>query len=85
MNPTDEASRGLKPQKLSSQHRWWRGAEVLWESEDRWPNAAVEEASDSDPEVRASTNVHRIGVQQHDGDVNSTITTNSDDALSNVG
>ena len=25
MNPADEASRGLKPQKLSSQHRWWRG------------------------------------------------------------
>ncbi|XP_068724225.1 uncharacterized protein [Montipora capricornis] len=85
MNPANEASRGLKPQKLSSQHRWWRGPEFLWEPEDRWPNAAVEEVSDDDPEVRASTNVHRIGVEKHDGDVNSTITTNGDDALSNVG
>ena len=85
MNPADEASRGLKPQKLSSQHCWWRGSEFLWEPEDRWPNAAVEEVSDDDPEVRASTNVHRIGVEQHDGDVYSTTTTNSDDASSNVG
>ena len=43
----------------------------------------MEEVSDDDPEVPSSTNVHRIGVEQHDGGVNS-ITTNSDDALSNV-
>lgn len=86
MNPADEASRGLKPQKLSSKHRWWRGPGFLWEPEDRWPNAAVEGDSDDDPEVRASTNVHRIGVEQHDGDdVSSTTTTNNNDALSNVG
>lgn len=45
----------------------------------------MEEVSDDDPEVRASTKVHRIGVEQHDGDVNSTTLTNSDDASSNVG
>ena len=85
LNPADDASRGLKPQKLSSEHRWWRGPEFLWEPEDRWPNTAVAEVPDKDPEVPASTNVHRIGVEQHDGDVNSTTSINSGDALSNVG
>ena len=51
MNPADEASRDLKPQRLFSQHRWWRGPEFLWEPEDRCPNAAVEDVSDGDPEV----------------------------------
>ncbi|XP_068756313.1 uncharacterized protein [Montipora capricornis] len=54
MNPADKATRGLKPQRLTSQHRWWRGPEFLWEPEGYWPNAAVEEVSDSDTEVRAS-------------------------------
>ena len=35
MNPADDASCGLKRQKLSNQHRWWRGPEFLWEPEDR--------------------------------------------------
>ena len=73
INPADDASRGLNPQKLSSQHFWWRGPEFLWEPDDRWLNAMVEEVLDNNPEVRASTNVHRIGVEQNDGDVNSTM------------
>ena len=31
VNPADDASRGLKPPKLSCQHRWWRGPEFLSE------------------------------------------------------
>ena len=58
VNPTDDASRGLNPQKLSSQYRWWRGPDFLWETEDCWPSAKYEEAPDSDPEVRVSANVH---------------------------
>ena len=30
VNPADDASRGLKPLKLSCQHQWWRGPEFLW-------------------------------------------------------
>ena len=41
MNPADDASHGLKPQKLSTQHRWWRGPELLCEPEDHWPNKVV--------------------------------------------
>ena len=85
MNPADDASRGLKPQKLSNQHRWWRGPEFLWEPEDRWLNVVMEEVPENDPEVRASTDVHQIGVKQHDRDVTSTTNTNSDDTLPNEG
>ena len=68
VNPADDASRGLNPQKLSSQHRWWRGPDFLWETEDCWPSAKYEEVPDSDPEVRASTNVHPVSVRTHHGD-----------------
>jgi len=85
INPADDASRGLKPQKLSTQHRRWRGPEFLWEPEDGWPNALVEEVPENDPEVRASTKVHEIIVKQNDCDVNSTTNTNSDDTLPNEG
>ena len=85
MNPANDTSRGLKPQKLFTQHRWWRGPESLWEPEDRWPNAVMEEVPENIPEVRASTNVHQISVKQNDRDVNSTTNTNSDDTLPNEG
>ena len=68
VNPADDASRGLNPQKLSSQHRWWRAPDFLWETEDCWPSAKYEEVPDSDPEVRASTNVHPVSVRTHHGD-----------------
>lgn len=29
LNPADDASRRLRTQKLSTQHRWWRGPEFL--------------------------------------------------------
>ena len=85
MNLADEASRGLKPQKLPSQHRFWTGPEVVWEPEELWLNAVVVEVPGNDTEVRASTSVHQIGVKQHDRDVNSTTNTNNDDTLPNEG
>ena len=45
-NPADDASRGLNPQKLSSQYRWWRGPDFLWETEDCWPSAKYVEVPD---------------------------------------
>jgi len=85
MNPADDASSGVKPQKLSTQHRWWRAPEFLSEPEDFWPNAVVEEVPENDPEVRASTNVHQISVKRNDRDVNSTTNTNRDDTSPNEG
>ena len=63
VNPADDASRGLKPSKLSCRHRWWRGPEFLWEAEECWPGVVTYgEVPDSDPEVRISANVHLIHV-----------------------
>ena len=64
-NPADDASRGLNPQKLSSQQRWWRGPNFLWEAEERWPSARYEEVPDSDPEVRTLANAYPTTVESH--------------------
>ena len=56
MNPADDASRGFKPQKLIDQHRWWKGPEYLWESEENWPEAEIGD------EVQA----HSIMTENHD-------------------
>ena len=64
VNPADDASRSLKPSKISCQHRWWRGPEFLWEAEECWPGVVTYgEVPDSDPEVRISANVHPISVE----------------------
>ena len=62
MNPVDDASRGLKPQKLIDQHRWWKGPEYLWESEENWPEAEIGEVSQNDPEVRDELQVHSMEI-----------------------
>ena len=64
-NPADDASRGLNPQKLSSQQRWWKGPNFLWEAEECWPSARYEEVPDSDPEVRTSANAYPTTVESH--------------------
>ena len=64
VNPADDDLRGLKSSKLSCQHRWWRGPEFLWETEECWLGVVtIEEVPDSDPEVRISANVHPISVE----------------------
>ena len=56
VNPADDASRGLKPSKLSCQHLWW--------TEECWPGVVTYgEVPDSDPEVRISANVYPISVE----------------------
>jgi len=45
----------------------------------------VEKVPENDPEVRASTNVHKIGVMQHDHNVNFITNTNNDDTLASEG
>ena len=64
-NPADDASRGLTPQNLSSQQRWWRGPNFLWETEECWPSTTHGEVPDSDPEVRTSANAYPTTVESH--------------------
>ena len=63
MNPADDASRGLKPRKLIDQHRWWKGPDYLWESEENWPEAEIGEVLQNDPEVRDEVQVHSIKIE----------------------
>ena len=37
LNPVDDASRGLHPHQLTSEHRWFTGPEFLRETETKWP------------------------------------------------
>ncbi|KAL9975992.1 hypothetical protein ACROYT_G013221 [Oculina patagonica] len=60
LNPADDASRGLKPKRLSSQHRWWKGPEYLWQSENNWPKTEIGEVPHDDPEVRNEAQIHSI-------------------------
>jgi len=52
-NPADDASRGLDCSRVSSSHRWFKGADFLWASDQLWPQdlqgALI---SDDDSEVR---------------------------------
>jgi transposase InsO family protein len=59
LNPADDASRGLRPEELTAkEHRWWRGPEFLWKSEDHWPHAEIQEVSENDIEVKTGSQVH---------------------------
>jgi hypothetical protein len=55
LNPADDASRGLTPQSLSSQHRWWNGPEFLCKHEEFWPHAAIDSVYEEDLVVRDSS------------------------------
>ena len=66
LNPADDASHGLKSQKLIDQHRWWKGPEYLWESEENWPEAEIGEVSQNDPEVRDEVQAHSIKIENPD-------------------
>ena len=37
LNPADMASRGLQPADELGLHKWIRGPDFLWKSEDNWP------------------------------------------------
>ena len=37
-NPADDASRGIDILNISSDHRWFKGPEFIWLSEDHWPS-----------------------------------------------
>ena len=71
LNPANDASRGLKPQKLIDQYRWWKGPEYLWESEENWPEAEIGEVSQTDPEVRDEVQVHSIKIETPEAGLNS--------------
>ncbi len=60
MNPADDASRGLSPQKLCSQSRWWNGPVFLWQELENWPTTEVSSIPNDDPEVLTNVKIHVI-------------------------
>jgi hypothetical protein len=60
LNPADDASRGLSPQKLCSQSRWWNGPVFLWQERESWPTTEVSSIPNDDPEVLTKVKIHVI-------------------------
>ena len=52
LNPADDCSRGLDPQKYVEQERWLRGPEFLWNPRDSWPDQQIEEIPDTELEIK---------------------------------
>ena len=54
LNPADMASRGLQPADELGLHKWIRGPDFLWKSEDNWPEQPTHLPllPDDDPEMK---------------------------------
>lgn len=65
LNPADDASRGLKGNELSNQHRWIAGPNFLWLPESEWPQllSNLDEVSVADPEIKGVL-VHSIDANE---------------------
>ena len=60
LNPADDASRGLSPQKLSTNHRWWNGPEFLIQERKNWPETKVSEVPKEDTEAHTEVKIHHV-------------------------
>ena len=66
VNTAGDVSCGLKPQKLSCQHQWWRGLDFLEGQRSCWPDVVTcAKVKESDPKLRILANVHLISVRTH--------------------
>ena len=63
LNPADDCSRGLDPQKFIEQERWLRGPEFLWGSKDLWPDQQEEEIPDSELEIKKEKTTCATGLE----------------------
>jgi hypothetical protein len=77
--PLNPASRGLKPEDLASQHRWWTGPEFLSQSEDCWPCSEVTTLPVDDPEVQRNVRVNSTvkGCDNDTSNIHDIVTTQS--------
>jgi len=62
LNPADDCSRGLLPEELSAEHRWFRGPEFLYQPEEQWP-------APYQPVLPSDTEEQLIGHVKHESTV----------------
>ena len=64
MNPADNASHGLDPNKSTSTFKWFEGPEFLWHNKTSWPLKRIEGITDENPKVKhlltVNTNLGRL-------------------------
>jgi len=53
LNPADDASRGLHPHQLTSEHRWLNGPGFLKQKEDEWQARKEFTPASNDPEIKS--------------------------------
>ena len=63
-NPADDASRGLTPEELLLQDRWFKGPEFLWKREESWPvpSSPLPSIPDQDPEIKTQCQTNRTTI-----------------------
>ena len=63
LNPADDCSHGLDPQKFIEQERWLRGPEFLWGPKNFWPDQQEEEIQDSELEIKKKKTTCATGLE----------------------
>ncbi|XP_068735424.1 uncharacterized protein [Montipora capricornis] len=74
-NPADDASRGLTPEELLLQDRWFKGPEFLWKQEESWPvpSSPLPSIPDQDPEIKSQGQTNRTTMVSGESNLNSMI------------
>ncbi|XP_068735428.1 uncharacterized protein [Montipora capricornis] len=74
-NPADDASRGLTPEELLLQDRWFKGPEFLWKLEESWPvpSSPLPSIPDKDPEIKSQGQTNRTTMVSEESNLNSMI------------
>ncbi|XP_068757389.1 uncharacterized protein [Montipora capricornis] len=74
-NPADDASRGLTPEELLLQDRWFKGPEFLWKLEESWPvpSSPLPSIPDQDPEIKSQGQTNRTTMVSEESNLNSMI------------
>ncbi|XP_068729037.1 uncharacterized protein [Montipora capricornis] len=74
-NPADDASRGLTPEELLLQDRWFKGPEFLWKLEESWPvpSSPLPSIPDQDTEIKSQGQTNRTTMVSEESNLNSMI------------
>ena len=65
LNPADDASRGISPTELSSDHRWFQGPDFLRSPPEAWPSVVTfPEPESDDPEVSTTSWIGTVTPEQ---------------------